>query len=46
MTPGGIPMLFVDWPQHPVKAPFTGVETDWWGLACEQFLSCHRDLLR
>ena len=45
VTPEGFAMLLVDWPQHPVKAPFTGVETDWWGLACEQFSDLHRNLL-
>lgn len=46
VTPDGLPMLFVDWPQHPVKPPFTSIETDWWDCACKQFLARHRDLLR
>ena len=39
----GAPLLLVDWPQHPNRAPFTN--TRWWSAACERFAAHHPSLI-
>ena len=39
----GAPLLLVDWPQHPNRAPFTNAR--WWSAACEQFAAHHPSLI-
>ena len=39
----GLPLVVVDWPQHPSRSPFS--DPFWWRAACEQFAARRSSLI-